>query len=62
MAENPNRKLTDEDIEAIAEALEMRLSTRFYGILGRGLWGMVWRSIFLGMLGLAALSAFGKKD
>lgn len=55
------RTLTDEDVEAITDALEARISTRFYGDIGKGIWGLVWRAVILAMVSIAAYGAFGGK-
>jgi hypothetical protein len=48
------RALTDADIKALADELEDRLVRRFYLNLGRGVWGLIWRAVMVGLLGLAA--------
>ena len=48
-----NRLLTDEDVQAITDALEQRVVERFYGDLGKGVWTLVWRPIVLGILAVA---------
>jgi hypothetical protein len=53
MGEEDKRTLTDDDIRAIAAALEHRLANRFYGSIGRGFWELVWRGVILAMVGLA---------
>ncbi|EFX60334.1 hypothetical protein DAPPUDRAFT_343363 [Daphnia pulex] len=50
---NNNRLLTDEDVQAITDALEQRVVERFYGDLGKGVWTLVWRAIVLGILAVA---------
>lgn len=50
------RTLTDADAEAIAAALERRVTKRFYEDLGRGLWAWVWRGVVAGLIGFAAYS------
>ena len=52
--ERRERALTDEDIDALAEALERTLSDRFYHNLGRGFWGLIWRGMILAGMALAA--------
>lgn len=49
-----NRNLTDEDVKAIVDQLASRWAERFYGDLGRGVWGVIWKAIVLGLVGLAA--------
>lgn len=48
------RNLSDEDVEALAEAMERRLVRRFYLNLGAGVWGMAWR-VICGVIVLIAL-------
>jgi hypothetical protein len=49
-----DRKLTDADIDAIVDRLETKVTERFYGDLGRGVWGVVWKAIVLAIVGIAA--------
>ncbi len=51
---NDNRLLTDDDVQAITDALEKRVVERFYGDLGKGVWALVWKAIILAILGVAA--------
>lgn len=48
------RALTDEDVQALADEFEERLARRFYLNLGRGVWGMVWKAILVGLLIVAS--------
>jgi hypothetical protein len=48
------RNLTEADVEALAAALEDRLTNRFYGNLGRGLWGLAWKAVLVAVAGIAA--------
>lgn len=48
------RKLTDDDVKALADELEDRLANRFYGNLGRGLWGLAWKAIITAIFGVIA--------
>lgn len=50
------RTLTDEDIEAVADALEDRIVNRFYKNLGRGVFGLAWKGLVTAAI---ALSAYG---
>lgn len=52
--ERRGRALTDADIEAIADVLEMRLINRFYRNLGRGVWGLAKKGAVTVLLILAA--------
>lgn len=52
-----NRNLTDDDIQAVANELERRLVSRFYGNLGRGVWDLAWRGILLCIIGVALWGA-----
>jgi len=51
------RQLSDEDVGAIVEALESRLTDKFYHDVGMGLWGLVWKGLLTAMLFLAAYGA-----
>lgn len=48
------RSLTDDDVKAIVDQLETRWVERFYGDLGRGVWGVIWKAIVVALVGLAA--------
>ena len=50
----PGRRLTDEDITAIVNELEVRVVSRFYGNIGRGVWGIVWRGFVVVIVVIAA--------
>lgn len=52
-----SRTLTDEDIEAITEALEKKMTTKIYHDLGKGIFGMIWRGILLAIVSIAAYGA-----
>lgn len=56
--ERRHRMLTDEDIDAIADVLEVRLVERFYSNLGQGVWGLAKKGIIMALLALAAYGAF----
>jgi hypothetical protein len=50
------RNLSDGDVIAIVDALEERLTDKFYRDIGKGFWGFVWK----GLLGAAMfLAAYG---
>ena len=51
------RSLTDADVKAIADALEHRLTSKFYNDLGKGVWGLAWKALVLLVLALAAYGA-----
>ncbi|MFZ3001587.1 MAG: hypothetical protein WA071_14770 [Undibacterium umbellatum] len=51
------RKLTDEDVKAVVEALENRIVARFYTDLGKGVWSVVWKALIVVLIGLAAAGA-----
>lgn len=51
------RNLTDDDVKALADELEDRLTNRFYGNLGRGMWSLAWRAIVLAILGIIAFGS-----
>ncbi|MYM31478.1 hypothetical protein GTP58_24395 [Duganella sp. CY15W] len=49
-----DRKLSDADVNAIVDQLETKVAERFYGDLGRGVWGVVWKAIIVAIVGIAA--------
>ena len=51
------RQLTDEDVTAIVDALEGRLTDKFYRDLGKGLWGLFWKAIIGAIVFVAAYGA-----
>ena len=55
--ERRSRALTSADIEALADALEKKLTDRFYNNLGKGLWSLMWKGCILAGLALAAYGA-----
>ena len=52
------RNLTDGDVNAIVDALEQRVTERFYRDLGRGLWAYAWRALMLAIVSIAAYGAW----
>lgn len=48
------RNLTDDDVKAIVDTMEKRMTERFYGDIGRGVWGIAWKAILVAMVGVAA--------
>lgn len=58
--ERRSRTLTDADVEAIAEALRTRMVQEFYNDLGRGLWGLIWKSVVLTVVGVAGYFALAR--
>lgn len=52
-----DRNLTDDDVAAVAEALESRLVERFYHNLGSGVWSFVWKAVVVALLGVAVIGA-----
>lgn len=55
------RNLTDDDVKALADELEGRLTDRFYGNLGRGIWSLAWKgliTITLGIIAYGSLKGF----
>jgi len=51
------RNLSDADVKAIVDALEVRLTDKFYRDLGKGLWGITWKAIIGAMVFIAAYGA-----
>ena len=39
------RNLTEDDVNALADALEKRFEERFYSKLGQGVWGIFWKAL-----------------
>lgn len=52
------RLLTDGDVDAIVNALERRMTEKFYADLGRGLWAYVRKGLLLALLSVAAYGAW----
>jgi hypothetical protein len=44
-------------VRAIVDALEVRLTDKFYKDVGKGFWGFVWKGVVTGMMFLAAFGA-----
>ena len=57
MTDTEPRNLTDSDVEAIVDALEERITKKFYTDLGKGVWASVWRAIVTVALIVAAYGA-----
>lgn len=53
---DPNRTLTDADIEALIKAVE----EKFYGNLGKGLWSIFWKFAIAAMIAIAAYGSYSK--
>jgi hypothetical protein len=51
------RQISDEDVTAIVEALEGRLTDKFYRDLGKGLWGLFWKAVVGAIVFVAAYGA-----
>jgi len=51
------RQLSDSDVTAIVDALEVRLTDKFYRDLGKGLWGLVWKALIGALVFIAAYGA-----
>lgn len=52
-----DRHLTEADVDAIVSALERRVAEKFYRDLGKGVWGLVWKALVIGLLAVAAYGA-----
>ena len=52
------RAMTDEDVRAIVDLLEERLTNKFYLDLGRGVWGLAWRAVVAVVVLVAAYGGF----
>ena len=55
--ERRHRSLTDDDVDAIASALEGKIVNRFYRRFGEGVFALVWRGIIAIALFVAAFGA-----
>jgi hypothetical protein len=53
----PNRNLTDEDADIIANRIWEKAKEEFFLNAGKGFLGLVWKGVLLGMLILAAYGA-----
>jgi len=51
-----NRTLTDEDIEALVDALEKRAKIRFYGNIGKTVWDWAWKASLLGVIAFESIN------
>lgn len=56
------RSLSDADVTAIVDAIEERLTDKFYRDVGKGLWGMVWKAFVGALVFVAAYGAFKYGD
>lgn len=55
----PNsRNLTDADVEAIAERIRSKMIAEFYQDLGRGMWGLIKKGLFIFACSIAASGAY----
>lgn len=50
---NDDRTLSEGDVKAIVDALEVRLTTNFHQRLGEGVWGLAWKGALWIMLFVA---------
>lgn len=57
MKQDPRRTLTDDDVEAITEALRDKVITEFYQDLGKGTWALVWRALIIAAIAIAAIGS-----
>ncbi len=44
------RNLTDADVKALSKQLADDFQTRFFGELGKGVWGIFWKALVAVML------------
>jgi hypothetical protein len=51
------RNLSDDDVIAIVDALEARLTDKIYRDLGKGVWGLFWKAILGTVVFIAAYGA-----
>jgi hypothetical protein len=52
----PERNITNADARAIAIALRDEIKREFYSDLGKGVWGYIKKTLFIGLI---AVSAYG---
>lgn len=52
-----HRNLTDADVKAIVDGLEDRMVNKFYRDVGKGVWGVLWKTLVTGALIIAAYGA-----
>ncbi len=52
-----DHKLTDEEIELIVSKVCDNLEKKLYLNIGKGLLGMVWKTILIGLIAIAAYGA-----
>jgi len=52
-----NRNLTEDDVKAVVDELERRMVERFFSNVGKGVWHIVWRTLIVLMIVLAAYGA-----
>lgn len=57
MEERRKRSLTEDDVEALACALEKRIVGRFYINVGKGLVAYIWKAVLWILVLLAAYGA-----
>lgn len=57
MSDEAQRNLTDADAKAIAREVRNLVVEEFYQDIGKGVWGVIWRTIVAGLLLLAAWGA-----
>lgn len=55
--ERRNRILTDEDVEAITDALRDQFMQQLYNDIGRGIFSIAWRFFITILIGIAAYGA-----
>ena len=58
MAAKDSRNLTDADVEAIADALEERLTANLYNNIGRGVWALFQKAVIGVIITVAAYGYF----
>jgi len=51
------RQLSDSDVIAIVDALEERLTDKFYRDVGKVFWGLVWKAILSTAMFIATYGA-----
>ena len=52
-----DRTLTDADVKALAKELTQGFKQEFFSDVGKGLWDLVWKTIIMGLIALAAYGA-----
>jgi hypothetical protein len=58
VAAKDTRNLTDADVEAIADALEARITSSLYRNIGQGVWALFQKAVIGAIVAIAAYGYF----